>query len=204
MFLSNKRFVLSISLCFLLSGAFAQSHASDVLAFQEKLNKSYADPIKSPLSKEKLQEFEGLPFFPIDESYRVVATFQKLPKVDLHTFKTSDNRLRDYEKYGIATFTLDGKEMQLTLFKSISKVITPGYENSLFVPFTDLTNGKETYGGGRYMDVEIPEGESIVLDFNKAYNPYCAYSTNYSCPIPPKENDLPISINAGLKIKEKK
>ena len=83
-------------------------------------------------------------------------------------------------------------------------MITPGYENSLFVPFTDLTNGKETYGGGRYMDVEIPEGDSIVLDFNKAYNPYCAYSTNYSCPIPPKENDLPISINAGLKIKEKK
>ncbi|QYH38446.1 DUF1684 domain-containing protein [Algoriphagus sp. NBT04N3] len=199
MFLSKKCLGLCFSFCLLLSGAFAQSHTSDVLAFQEKLNKSYADPDKSPLSKEKLQEFEGLPFFPIDENYRVVATFQKLPKVDLHTFKTSDNRLRDYEKYGIATFTLDGQEMQLTLFKSISKVITPGYENSLFLPFTDLTNGKETYGGGRYMDVEIPEGDSIVLDFNKSYNPYCAYSTNYSCPIPPKENDLPVYIKAGIK-----
>jgi uncharacterized protein len=198
-FLSKKCLGLCFSFCLLLSGAFAQSHTSDVLAFQEKLNKSYADPDKSPLSKEKLQEFEGLPFFPIDENYRVVATFQKLPKVDLHTFKTSDNRLRDYEKYGIATFTLDGQEMQLTLFKSISKVITPGYENSLFLPFTDLTNGKETYGGGRYMDVEIPEGDSIVLDFNKSYNPYCAYSTNYSCPIPPKENDLPVYIKAGIK-----
>lgn len=199
MFHSKKRFVLSISLCFLLSGAFAQSHSSDILAFREKLNKNYADPDKSPLSKEKLQEFEGLPFYPVDEAYRIEATFQKLPKVDLHTFKTSDNRLRDYEKYGIATFTLDGQEMQLTLFKSISKVITPGYENSLFLPFTDLTNGKETYGGGRYMDVEIPEGDSIVLDFNKSYNPYCAYSTNYSCPIPPKENDLPVYIKAGIK-----
>jgi uncharacterized protein len=198
-FLSKKCLGLCFSFCLLLSGAFAQSHTSDVLAFQEKLNKSYADPDKSPLSKEKLQEFEGLPFFPIDENYRVVSTFQKLPKVDLHTFKTSDNRLRDYEKYGIATFTLDGQEMQLTLFKSISKVITPGYENSLFLPFTDLTNGKETYGGGRYMDVEIPEGDSIVLDFNKSYNPYCAYSTNYSCPIPPKENDLPVYIKAGIK-----
>ena len=79
-------------------------------------------------------------------------------------------------------------------------MITPSDENSLFLPFTDQTNGKELYGGGRYMDVEIPLSDAIILDFNKAYNPYCACSDRYSCPIPPQENDLQIPILLGEKI----
>ncbi|MBN7811221.1 DUF1684 domain-containing protein [Algoriphagus sp. H41] len=177
----------------------AQSHKREIKQFQKKLNHSYADPSTSPLPPEKVNGFDGLPFFPVDERYRVTAKFLKLPEKALYTFQTSDNRLRDYERYAVATFTLHGQEYQLTLYKSTAKVITPGYENSLFLPFTDQSNGKDTYGGGRYMDVEIPEGDTIVLDFNRAYNPYCAYSDRYSCPIPPRENDLPLAIEAGVK-----
>ncbi len=77
--------------------------------------------------------------------------------------------------------------------------MTTDFENYLFLPFTDLTNGNGTYGGGRYIDLEIPKGDTMVIDFNKSYNPYCAYNGKYSCPIPPKENDLNIAIKAGVK-----
>lgn len=178
----------------------AQSYKKSIRKFQKELNQSFGNPEKSPLMKDKIQDFEGLPFFSVNEKYRVTAKFEKLPPELLVSLKTSDKRLRDYERFAIATFELEGKQFQLTLFKSTAKVITPGYENSLFLPFTDQSNGKETYGGGRYMDIEIPLGDTIVIDFNKAYNPYCAYSDRYSCPIPPQENDLQISILSGVKI----
>lgn len=194
-----NRAILSVIFLFLISfGAAAQSYKRSIKKFQKELDQSYADPSSSPLPPEKINGFEGLPYFPIDESYQVVAKFQKLPASTLYTFKTSDNQLRDYERYALAVFSLDGREYQLTLYKSTAKKITPGYENSLFLPFTDHTTGKETYGGGRYMDVKIPEGDEIVLDFNRAYNPYCAYSDRYSCPLPPKENDLSAAIQAGV------
>lgn len=177
----------------------AQSYKKSIRKFQKELNQSFGNPEKSPLMKDKIQDFEGLPFFSVNEKYRVTAKFEKLPPELLVSLKTSDKRLRDYERFAIATFELEGKQFQLTLFKSTAKVITPGYENSLFLPFTDQSNGKETYGGGRYMDVEIPIGDTIIIDFNKAYNPYCAYSDRYSCPIPPQENDLQISILSGVK-----
>jgi uncharacterized protein (DUF1684 family) len=74
------------------------------------------------------------------------------------------------------------------------------YKKYLFIPFRDLTSGKESYGGGRYIDTEIPAGETLILDFNRAYNPYCAYSHRYSCPIPPEENTLKVEIRAGEKV----
>lgn len=191
-------FLASLLFC-VCTGLSAQSHKRGIKVFQKKLNQSYADPSSSPLPPDKINGFAGLPFFPIDGHYRVTARFQKLPENSIYTFQTSDKRLRDYGRYALAVFSLDGQEYQLTLYKSTAKVITPGYENSLFLPFTDRSNGRETYGGGRYMDVEIPEGDTIVLDFNRAYNPYCAYSDRYSCPIPPRENDLPIAIPVGVK-----
>ena len=69
----------------------------------------------------------------------------------------------------------------------------------LFLPFTDLTNGEATYAGGRYIDLAIPDGDTLIIDFNKSYNPYCAYNKKYSCPIVPKVNHLEIDINAGVK-----
>ena len=112
---------------------------------------------------------------------------------------TTTERLPEYVKYGEAHFKINGKQLKLNLYKSTKPYSEPGYEDYLFLPFTDLTSGDGSYGGGRFLDARIPEGNTILLDFNKAYNPYCAYNSMYSCPIPPKENDLDIRIEAGVK-----
>lgn len=113
--------------------------------------------------------------------------------------KTTTERLPVYDKYGTLTFELDDKTYKLSVYQSHSLRNNKKYKNYLFLPFTDLTNGNETYGGGRYIDFTIPDSDVVVIDFNKAYNPYCVYSDKYSCPIPPKENHLPIKITAGIK-----
>jgi uncharacterized protein (DUF1684 family) len=94
---------------------------------------------------------------------------------------------------------IDGDTLQLTIYQNIDLMNQQGYEDYLFIPFNDLTNGMETYGGGRYLDVQQGEGDTLTLDFNKAYNPYCAYNPKYSCPIPPDENKLDVEIRAGEK-----
>jgi uncharacterized protein (DUF1684 family) len=117
---------------------------------------------------------------------------------------TTTSRLAKYVKYGEATFKLDGKEDQLNIYQSLSLREKPAYKDYLFLPFTDETSGKESYSGGRYIDLTIPKGNKIIIDFNKAYNPYCAYNHKYSCPIPPKGNHLNIAIKAGVKRYQKK
>ncbi|MFN3997356.1 DUF1684 domain-containing protein [Algoriphagus sp.] len=195
MFQRLTLFLFSFLICL---GSFAQSYQDSLLNFQLKLNKDFADPVASPLRIDKLNRFEGLPFFPINESYRVKAKLEILHPASPFQLKTSDSQLRDYDRYAIAKFTLEGKEYELTIYQNTVNKLKPGEENGLFLPFTDLSNGKESYGGGRYLDLEIPAGSILEIDFNKAYNPYCAYSSRYSCPIPPKENDLPVEILAGV------
>ncbi|MCK5678470.1 MAG: DUF1684 domain-containing protein, partial [Flavobacteriaceae bacterium] len=90
----------------------------------------------------------------------------------------------------------------LEIYQNQKLILTTDYEDYLFLPFTDKTNGESTYGGGRYLDLKIPDGDTTVIDFNKAYNPYCAYNHKYSCPIPPKANQLDVEINAGVKAYE--
>ena len=106
-----------------------------------------------------------------------------------------------YVKYADLYFTLKGEKQKLAVYQSQSLKTDPEYYDYLFLPFTDLTNGDSTYGGGRYIDLRIPEDgvKKITLDFNQAYNPYCAYSGGYSCPVPPAENNLDAAITAGVK-----
>lgn len=167
--------------------------------FQEKLNMEYADPETSPLDEEDLKDFEKLQFFAIDSTYKVKAEFVRTPSESPFTMETSTDRRPVYVKYGELYFTLKGKDFKLNLYQNQELVKDPEYFDYLFLPFTDLTNGRSTYGGGRYIDMKIPESNEVLLDFNKAYNPYCAYSGKYSCPIPPLENDLDIEIFAGVK-----
>jgi uncharacterized protein len=197
--------LLSILLPFLLLSAHinAQSTAEtpylqEIRQYQQELNDSYRSPEKSPLEPEDLKEFSGLPFFPIDSGYRIEARFVRTPGSKPFKMPTSTSRLPIYEKYGEAHFELHGQKIVLPLYQSHELRTKAEYKNHLFLPFKDLTNGNESYGGGRYLDVSIPEGDTILLDFNKAYNPYCAYSSRYSCPIPPKENRLRIHIRAGV------
>ncbi|MNH33262.1 hypothetical protein D3C86_1572800 [compost metagenome] len=112
---------------------------------------------------------------------------------------TTTARKPVYEKYGEAHFKLNGKDLVLSIYQSHSLREKAEYKDHLFLPFMDLTNGEESYGGGRFLDLTIPEDDTIVIDFNKAYNPYCAYNHKYSCPIPPKENDMNTEIKAGVK-----
>ncbi|WP_090225983.1 DUF1684 domain-containing protein [Lutibacter maritimus] len=181
------------------------TYKDEIKLFQYELNTEYADASKSPLTKEDLKTFKALEFFEINEKYKVTAQLEYTPNSPVFELKTTTDRLPLYRKYAIATFVLDGKEHQLNIYQSQDLMNSLEYKNYLFLPFNDTTNGKSTYGGGRFMDLEIPSTESntIIIDFNKAYNPYCAYNHTYSCPIPPKENTLNIAIEAGVKAYKK-
>lgn len=176
----------------------AQCSEESALAFQKKINSEYADPKETPLKENDLKEFKALHFFPIDLKYCVTAKFVRTPNEKPFAMPTSGERRPLYVKYGEVFFVIDGKDLKLNIYQSIDLAKTEKYKNHLFLPFTDETSGIECYGGGRYIDLEIPNNDTIEIDFNKAYNPYCAYNEKYSCPIPPRENDLEMKILAGV------
>lgn len=167
--------------------------------FQEELNRDYADSTKSPLTEADLKVFKELDFFPINEKFIVNAKFIRVKRAKVFKMKTSTSRTPEYKKYGELHFTIDGKEYKLNVYQSIDLSKKEEYKDYLFLPFSDLTNGKESYIGGRYIDMKIQDAKVWEIDFNKAYNPYCAYNHKYSCPIVPLENDLDVAILAGVK-----
>lgn len=193
--------LLLFSFLLITSLGFTQSEALvlESLKAQIKLNSEFANPETTILTPEDFRTFKELDFYPIDEKYIVNARFVRTPDEKPFLMPTTTTRTPEYVKYGEAHFSIDGKDFVLSLFKNTQPYNEPGYEDYLFLPFTDLTSGDGSYGGGRYLDQRIPEGDTFVIDFNKAYNPYCAYNPKYSCPIPPKENDLLIRIEAGVK-----
>lgn len=170
-----------------------------ILRFQKELNESYKDPETSPLPDRHRQHFEGLDFFDPDTNYNVKAKLVRTPEAIPFMMPTTTDRKAEEVVYGIAYFTLKGRDYQLEVYQSPELILQEKYKDYLFLPFLDKTNGTETYTGGRYVDLSIPENDSITLDFNKAYNPYCAYNKKYSCPIVPKVNTLNTKILAGVK-----
>ena len=173
--------------------------AEAVKKFQKDLNTEYANADTSPLTAEDLAKFKTLDFYPVNEKAFVVARFIRTAEEKPFQMKTSTSRRPVYIKYGEARFQLDGKEFKLNLYRDIELSKKTEYKNYLFLPFSDLTSGKESYIGGRYIDLKIPSGNTIVIDFNQSYNPYCAYNHQYSCPKVPLENDLAVEIKAGVK-----
>lgn len=169
------------------------------LAYQKELNSQYANPEESPLKKEDLKTFKALDFYPVDLEYCVTAKLIRTPDEKPFYMATTTSRKPRYRKFGELVFTLKGKEYKLDVFQSVDMMKIEEYKNSLFLPFTDLTSGNGSYGGGRYIDLKIPAGNTIQIDFNTAYNPYCAYNHDYSCPIPPEQNDILVEIKAGVK-----
>ncbi|MGB8705145.1 MAG: DUF1684 domain-containing protein [Gillisia sp.] len=181
------------------SSAQTSAKVQSVKNFQKEINKEFRDPQESPLTAEDRENFEGLNFFDIDTAYTVEAKFVRTPAESPFVMHTTTDRMPIYVKYGEVYFTLKGKKYKLNVYQSQQLKNDPQYLDYLFLPFTDKTNGRESYGGGRYIDLRIPATNTITIDFNKAYNPYCAYSKGYSCPIPPAENDLDIRIPVGVK-----
>ncbi|MFY0599439.1 MAG: DUF1684 domain-containing protein [Cyclobacteriaceae bacterium] len=184
--------------CFIASPA-QNNHKKEVKKWQKELNREYKNPDESPLTQEDLADFRKLDFYPIDNSYSIIAKLELTPDEQPFKMPTSTERLPEYVKYGIARFKLHGQELQLSVYKNIALSEIEEYKDYLFIPFTDQTNGEGSYGGGRYLDITIPDSDELMIDFNKAYNPYCAYNSRYSCPIPPRENNLQVAIKAGVK-----
>lgn len=186
---------------FVVSNAFSQykfdKSASE--AFQNNLNKEFSEADKSPLTEEDRKHFKGLDFFPIEEKFAVVATFVKSKGEKSFEMKTTTDRTPMYKKYGELHFKLGGKDFKLDVFQNLDLMKKKGFKDYLFLPFSDLTSGKESYIGGRYIDMKIPKGKTVLIDFNQAYNPYCAYNPKYSCPLVPLQNDLMVEIEAGVK-----
>ncbi|MGO4920764.1 DUF1684 domain-containing protein [Maribacter spongiicola] len=172
---------------------------ADILLFQKELNAEFKNPETSPLADRFRINFETLDFFEVDTNYVVVAEFIRTPEALPFSMPTTTDRESTEVLYGIAKFTLNGKAHQLEIYQTPELITQEKYKDYLFLPFTDKTNGAETYGGGRYLDLRIPEGNTIVLDFNKAYNPYCAYNKKFSCPLVPSVNNLKTAVKAGVK-----
>ncbi len=149
---------------------------------------------ESPLPDSVKENFTGLSYFPANPDFKVKAKLETVPGNPTLVIATSDGESREYLKYAYAYFELGGKENRLTLLQPKDE----GSDN-LFLPFGDLSNGQSTYGGGRYLDLELTDKRRITIDFNLAYNPYCVYNIEFSCPLPPAENQLSIAIEAGEK-----
>ena len=171
-------------------------------AYQQNLVQEYQNEETSPLKGEELTHFYGLRFFPIAEKYNVQTEFELEKELKVIEFPTSTERKASYKEYGTAIFSIDNQKFELIIYQSYP--VNPKYPQDLFLPFKDLTNGETSYGGGRYIDLELNDIDKnkLKIDFNKAYNPYCAYSGGYSCPVPPQNNFLDIKIEAGVSYKQ--
>lgn len=170
----------------------AQSHTETLMAYQDKYKKDLFPIIGSDTAFVK--------FYPLDSTYRVIAKVEKLFTQSFFPMPTSDKSSKKAIKYASVKFTLQGKEYTLSAYQMADLMENSEYKNYVLVPFMDATTGTDTYIGGRYIDFAIPDitkDNKLVLDFNKAYNPYCAFKKGFSCPIPPEENKLPVKIITG-------
>lgn len=162
----------------------------ELLEFREAKDDFFRTSHDSPLTHADQRDFKGLNYY--EPNPDLVFTLRVEPGDGSEvSFETSDNRVKTYHKAGTVQFEVDGEQAKLTLYQTGH----PGY----FVPFRDKTSGEETYGAGRYLDLDADDDGTVTIDFNLAYNPSCVYSEGYSCPIPPIENWLQVPIEAGEK-----
>jgi uncharacterized protein (DUF1684 family) len=178
----------------------AQNPVKEAKKFRKEINKQYGDKDKSPLKEADRANFKKLEFYDIDSEFAVQAKLDWFEKDSVFEMKTTTARLAKYRRSGVATFILDGNELELVFYQNVKGAANPLFKDYYFLPFKDNTNGEESYGGGRYIDLIINEGSADAqINFNVAYNPYCAYNDRYSCPIVPSENYINIEIKAGVK-----
>lgn len=190
--------VLIISIFYAFLGS--QDNSSYIKGIQkerEEKDRFMRTSPESPFPKSK-GEFKGLPYYAPDIRYRIMAELDPIPEKKMVLLSTNDGKEQRYIEYGYATFKLDGESNKLLILEIADMGPARG---KLFLAFGDKTSTVETYGAGRYLDVtKTPGSSTIKLDFNLAYNPYCAYNRSYSCPLPPPENLLSIAIKAGEKM----
>lgn len=191
------KFLLLIC-CLISSTLFAQDYKSEIEKHRAKYKKEFLTDENSPLSK---NELKYLQFYPANSSYIIKTDFTKVNDTVGFDMHTHSGKIKKYFVYGFVTFKLKQQDCKLYIYQSEQLKTTKGLEDYLFIPFTDETNSVTTFGGGRYLDFKEKDifSNHLLIDFNKCYNPYCAYKGGYNCPIPPKENDLKMTIEAGEK-----
>jgi uncharacterized protein len=201
----KKSSVLFIVFCLGFSVRhFAQSeYTSAIEASRKAKNEELRSKKTSPLQKEDRKAFHDLDYFPVDENWRKTVRFRTSPTLEEIEIPTSAGTTKTFQAYGLMEIEDGDNHFSITAYKRVwpnGVNPYPNEEESLFVPFKDLTTGESTYGGGRYLDIPVPKGDGeIELDFNACYNPYCAYGTGFSCPIPPKHNFIKTEVKAGEK-----
>lgn len=160
--------------------------------FREEKHKFFKESEGSPFVQKKIT-YEPVTFFPPNPTFKVNAKLEKLTSRETVSIANSDGSNIKYLKFARATFKLNKKEYSLLVLKAL------GFGNQYLTAFIDETSGETTYGGGRYLDLAVGKSDKVEIDFNKAYNPYCAYSAEYLCPLPPRENFIEVAIEAGEK-----
>ena len=190
--------------CFSVNGQSTALYKKEIETHREHYKAEFLKPGRSPITKKDLKY---LRFFKPDAHYKVAASFTPSSDTTRFEMPTYSGKTKTFVRYGTLNFQLDSNIYELTIYRNLKLATQAEYKDYLFLPFKDKTCGIETYGGGRYIDLregEISKDNKYILDFNKCYNPYCAYSDGYNCPIPPLENHLDTSIKAGEKMFAKK
>lgn len=196
-----KRLLFGSLFMFSFHSLFAQNYDAELVTYRTNYKNEFLTEEKSPL---KASDTAFLRFFEPDIRYKVIANFEPSKDTNSIIIPTHSGKKKAYKVYGSLSFKLPmlKGQFQLQVYRSVDLMKSDKYKDHLFLPFTDATNYRTTYAGGRYIDLSITDIQNgkIEIDFNKAYNPYCAYAEGYNCPIPPKENKLVVKIPAGEKM----
>lgn len=175
-----------------------QSYADSIRQFREQYIKELLEDKRSPI---KQWQVKSLSFYKTDRNYCAWADFSATPDSKPFLIQTHSGKQKPYREYGAISFTIRDTKYILHIYQSIDLIKEEAHRDYLLIPFNDETNYETTFAGGRYIDLSIKDivNNRVLIDFNKCYNPYCAYAEGYSCPIPPKENYLRVRIEAGEK-----
>ena len=170
------------------------SFERDMKDSREEKDDYFRSSEDSPIPENERAGFAGLKYFPPDQDYRMIVKLVPYPNPEVVTMATSKGTQQKFHRVGYFQFEINKRKARLQAYRSAERE-----DEHLFVPFRDRTSGRESYGAGRYIDLDLSEDDSYLLDFNVAYNPYCAYNEGYVCPFPPKENSIDVEIRAGEK-----
>lgn len=177
-----------------------QGHDTEsISAYREKYKASFIEDQRSPLNKDEIKDLD---FYDEDQSWKLNCSCTPVKEAVPFEMPLYSGITRTYKVHSILTCNHNGQQFTMQIYQNATKPANPMYSNYLFLPFKDDTNGEETYGGGRYIDLKVSDivHNQVTIDFNKSYNPWCAFSAGYNCPIPPVENHLPFEVRAGEKM----
>lgn len=188
--------ILGVTIVNFLSVGEGSEEYIERIAEERKTRDGYMVSSSSPLTEEDRRNFTSLKYYPVNEEYKILARFTQIQRKQPIFIPTTTGESKKYIPYGYAEFELNGQPQKLLLYQDWEE----NNPNKLSLMFADDTSGDTTYGGGRYIDVPKSSTNAIIIDFNMAYNPFCHFNDEYSCPIPPRENLMTVAIEAGEKL----